>query len=75
MNYLLASQRMLLGLYTLPTLFSAYFYGRRHATLTAFLSVLLVGIAIYYNLRWLAEAKNTSFIEAKWYELIAWGAS
>jgi hypothetical protein len=25
-------------LYTLPTLFSAYFFGRRHATLTAFAS-------------------------------------
>ena len=73
MNYLLASQRMLLGLYTLPTLFSAYFYGRRHATLTAFLSVLLVGIALYYNPQWLAETKNTSFMDAKWYELMAWG--
>ena len=49
MNYLLASQRMLLGLYTLPTLFSAYFFGRRHATLTAFASVIIVSIAIYYN--------------------------
>ena len=39
MNYLIASQRILLGLYTLPTLFSAYFFGRRDATLTAFLSV------------------------------------
>jgi HD-GYP domain-containing protein (c-di-GMP phosphodiesterase class II) len=73
MNYLLASQRMLLGLYTLPTLFSAYFYGRRHATLTAFLSVILVGTAIYYNPAWLVEAKNTSFMAAKWYELMAWG--
>ncbi|MBW2096216.1 MAG: HD-GYP domain-containing protein, partial [Deltaproteobacteria bacterium] len=73
MNYLLASQRMLLGLYTLPTLFSAYFYGRRHATFTAFASVLLVGIAIYYNPAWLTEAKNTSFMDAKWYELMAWG--
>jgi putative nucleotidyltransferase with HDIG domain len=73
MNYLLASQRMLLGLYTLPTLFSAYFYGRRHATFTAFASVLLVGIAIYYNPAWLAEAKNTAFMEAKWYEIMAWG--
>ncbi|MBW2130659.1 MAG: hypothetical protein JRH13_15005 [Deltaproteobacteria bacterium] len=48
MNYLLTSQRMLLGLYTLPTLFSAYFYGRRHATLTALASVILVSLAVYY---------------------------
>lgn len=73
MNYLLASQRMLLGLYTLPTLFSAYFYGRRHATFTALASVLLVGIAIYYNPSWLSESKDTAFMDAKWYEIMAWG--
>jgi putative nucleotidyltransferase with HDIG domain len=73
MNYLLASQRMLLGLYTLPTLFSAYFYGRRHATFTAFASVLLVGIAIHYNPSWLAESKNTPVMDARWYEIMAWG--
>ena len=44
MNYLITSQTMLLGLYTIPTVISPYFYGRRHATLTAFDSVFLVGI-------------------------------
>ena len=33
---------MVLYFYTLPTVASAYIYGRRHATLTAFASVLLV---------------------------------
>ena len=71
MNYLLTAQRMVLGFYTLPTLFSAYFYGRRHATLTAFASVFLVGLLIHYNPNLLAE--NTAvFIEAHWYDLIAW---
>ena len=73
MNYLLASQRMLLGLYTLPTLFSAYFFGRRHATLTAVASVFLVGIAIYYNPSWLVETKSTEFMDSKWLEIIPWG--
>lgn len=73
MNYLLASQRMLLGLYTLPTLFSAYFFGRRHATLTAFASVLIVSIAIYYNPSWLVETKSTTFLDSKWFEIMAWG--
>jgi hypothetical protein len=72
MNYLLASQRMLLGLYTLPTLFSAYFFGRRHATLTAVASVFLVGIAIYYNPSWLIEPKSTEFMDSKWLEIIPW---
>jgi hypothetical protein len=73
MNYLLASQRMLLGLYTLPTLFSAYFFGRRHATLTAFASVLIVSIAIYYNPSWLVETNSTAILDSKWFEIMAWG--
>ncbi len=73
MNYLLASQRMLLGLYTLPTLFSAYFFGRRHATLTAFASVLIVSIAIKFNPSWLGETRSTIFLDSKWFEIMAWG--
>ena len=42
LNWLVASAGMILGLYTLPTLFSAYFYGRRHAVLTSLGSILLV---------------------------------
>ena len=40
---------MVLSFYTLPTLGSAYLYGRRHATLTAFGSVLLVCLMTWYN--------------------------
>lgn len=71
MNYLVASQRILLGLYTLPTLFSAYFFGRRHATLTAFLSIILVGILTYYNPSWLSMEGYMP--DDKWRELLAWG--
>ena len=39
---LIRSNEMVLGVFILPTIFSAYFFGRRHATLTAFASVLLV---------------------------------
>src|SRR5215471_14278140 len=49
LNFVIASHRMILGFYTIPTLFSAYFYGRRHATLTAFASVLLVILSFYAN--------------------------
>ena len=45
-NYMVSSQRMILSLYSLPTLLSAYVYGRRHATLTAFASVLIVVLMI-----------------------------
>src|SRR5688572_31542745 len=42
LNVVIDAQRMVLYLYTLPTVASAYLYGRRHSTLTALASVLLV---------------------------------
>ena len=33
LNQVIASQRMVLSLYVLPTIASSYFYGRRHGTL------------------------------------------
>ena len=48
-NTVVASQRMLLGFYTVPTIVSAYLYGRRHATPTAFFSALLVVLMRYFN--------------------------
>jgi putative nucleotidyltransferase with HDIG domain len=41
LNWLADAQRMILGFYTLPTVAAAYLYGRRHAVLTAYGSVLL----------------------------------
>ena len=49
LNYVFASQRMVLGFYVLPTLGSAYLYGKRHATLTAFASVLMVVLLLMYG--------------------------
>jgi hypothetical protein len=40
---------MALCFYFLPTLYSAYFFGRRHATLTAFACVFLVILLDYFN--------------------------
>ena len=37
---------MVLAFYTLPTIVSAYLYGRRHATLTALASVMLVVLLV-----------------------------
>jgi putative nucleotidyltransferase with HDIG domain len=72
MNYLVAAHRMLLGLYTLPTLFSAYFYGRRHAVLTAFASVFLVGLLVHYNPAMFVRTEEFEFVEGRWYEITAW---
>lgn len=40
---------MALCLYFLPTMYSAYYFGRRHATLTAFASVFLVFLLRFVN--------------------------
>jgi putative nucleotidyltransferase with HDIG domain len=40
---------MVLSLYALPTLGSAYFYGRRHATLTAVASILVVVLVLHFG--------------------------
>lgn len=75
MNYLLIGQRMLLGLYTIPTLISAYAFGRRHATLTAFASIFLVGLFAHFKPSLFNEGATTGlFIEERWYGIIAWGS-
>jgi putative nucleotidyltransferase with HDIG domain len=72
MNYMVTAHRMILGFYTLPTLLSAYFYGRRHATLTAFASVFLVGLLVHFNPNLMAGNTTASIVEGRWYDLTAW---
>lgn len=49
LQFFAGSLRMALCFYFLPTLFSAYHFGRRHATLTAFACIFLVGLLNYFN--------------------------
>ncbi len=72
-NFLLDSQRMVLGLYSLPTLFAAYVYGRRHATLTAVASILLVGLVTYSNPRLFHAQEPVLSIATKWFDITVWG--
>jgi len=72
LNFLVAPHRILLGLYTLPTLFSAYFYGRRHATLTAVASVLVVILVVHSNSSLFAQPKATPLPGERWYDLTLW---
>jgi putative nucleotidyltransferase with HDIG domain len=74
LNYVVASQRMILSLYAFPTLISAFTYGRRHATLTAFASVLIVVLLSLQNpaVR-SAGLDGATFIE-QWLDVIAWGS-
>jgi putative nucleotidyltransferase with HDIG domain len=72
LNWLLDSERMILGFYTLPTLFSAYVYGRRHAVLTAAASALLVaGLMVSNPGRFLRHASPTTPFE-NLFEVVIW---
>jgi len=73
LNMVVDGQRMVLSFYTLPTLGSAYYYGRRHATLTALGSVLLVVIMTWYNPVLFAATLNASFVATRWLDITVWG--
>jgi putative nucleotidyltransferase with HDIG domain len=71
-NWLVASHRLILGFYTLPTLFSAYVYGRRHAVLTASASIFMVVVLILTNKN--LSVGSTHFVSEydQWAELSTW---
>jgi putative nucleotidyltransferase with HDIG domain len=74
LNLVVDGQRMVLSFYTLPTLGSAYYYGRRHATLTAFGSVLLVVLMTWYNPVLFAAVTVPSMLTAtRWLDITIWG--
>jgi len=73
LNLVVDAQRLMLSFYTLPTLGSAYFYGRRHATLTAFGSVLVVVLLTAADTRLLLGGRSGMTLQANWPDLSAWG--
>lgn len=70
-NFVLASHRVILGFYGLPVLFSAYFYGRRHAVLTAVASVLIVLGVYQLNPYVFQEHVGIGMIQ-KWLDFVIW---
>src|SRR6202049_3030476 len=73
-NWLVASPRMILVLYTLPTIFSAYVYGRRHAVLTASASIFLVFILLWKNTGLFAASSPFLLNYEQWSELVTWAS-
>lgn len=72
LNFLVSSQRVVLSFFFLPTLFSAYNFGRRHAALTAVASISLVVLLCWvnptiFNRRIAAPGENP------WFDLTVWG--
>jgi putative nucleotidyltransferase with HDIG domain len=76
LNHIVASQRMVLSLYALPTVGSAYFYGRRQATLTAVASILVVVLVMHFS----DAFSNGRAVEIvtdfdRWVDLVLWGGT
>lgn len=71
MNFLVSGQRMVLAFYSLPTVYSAFHYGRRHATLTALASVLLVVLLLWVN----PLVMKATIVSggADWVDITVWG--
>ncbi len=74
MNYFVDSQRFILSLYTLPTILSAYLYGRRHAVMTALASIVLVILFLYYTPVIFNEKPLLNLGDNWWLEIMAWGS-
>src|SRR5215510_751264 len=76
LNQVIAPQRIVLSLYVLPTIASSYFYGRRHGTLTAFASVLLVScLLIFRSATPGNELFSRDMLSSTWLEVACWGGS
>jgi len=74
-NFLVASDHVLLGLYTLPVVVSGYCYGRRHATMTALGSVCLVVLVARYNSHLFSQDAQSEIAGERWFEIAAWGGT
>ncbi len=72
-HFLVASQTVSLVFYFLPTLYSAYYFGRRHATLTACASVALVGALTYLNPTMFNRRLDSMPLDTRWFDLALWG--
>lgn len=72
LNFVVASQKMALVFYFLPTLYSAYHFGRRHAALTALASVAVVVLITYFNPAMFKHELELPF-DARWFDLPVWG--
>jgi putative nucleotidyltransferase with HDIG domain len=73
-NFLVSSHVVLLSFYALPTVFSAYFYGRRHAIATAIASILLIVLLAFANPH-LFSTGPAEVVGERWFAIMVWGGS
>jgi hypothetical protein len=72
-HFLVASQAVALVFFFLPTLYSAYHFGRRHATLTACASVCVVVLLTYINPAMLSRGTDFVPLDSRWFDVTVWG--
>ena len=73
-NFAVASQYLLLGLYSLPTVMAAFFFGRRQAVMTAFASLLTVCLVAYFSPALFKDNLAASLgAGSRWYHIVSWG--
>ena len=75
LNSLVSMHRMVLGFYVIPTLFSAYFYGKRHATMTAVASICLVTLTTYFNPTLFNVSSGNTLADSRWFDIVMWGGT
>jgi hypothetical protein len=69
--FFVSNQRAFLNFFYLPVLVSAYFFGRRHATQSAFFSTLLISLIAYYYPS--TFTFDTSSEYYRWLDIVTWG--
>jgi putative nucleotidyltransferase with HDIG domain len=74
LNLVPMTGHVILNLFTIPAVVSAYLFGRRHAILTAFGSILLVTLVGFSNPGVLASQLPLHPTVARIIELVCWGA-
>ena len=72
-HFLVASQAVALVFFFLPTLYSAYHFGRRHATLTACASVCVVVLLTHFNPAMLSRGTDFVALDSRWFDVTVWG--
>lgn len=73
LNTFVAQHGFILNLYALPTILSAYLYGRRHAVMTSVASICIVVLVTWLNPEVLASRNMVLGGADKWFDITIWG--
>jgi HD-GYP domain-containing protein (c-di-GMP phosphodiesterase class II) len=69
--FFVSNQRAFLNFFYLPVLISAYFFGSRHATQSAFFSIILISLVAFYYPSTFTFENDSNFY--KWLDITTWG--